>query len=278
MAYKTILAHWVDETAPEQACALAARLAGRFDGHVTAIAFGIEPNIAAYGYGAPGVGVVAGQTEEARDSALAMKKAAEAWIAHLGISGDVHTVLTTIDGLSHAMASHARYADLVVVEEPYASPRDEVSVRVVEGAIFEGSAPVLVCPKTFSEDAGRTILVAWDRSLEALHAIRGALPLLKRAERVELTLIDPDPGETGEADPGADMALVLSRHGVPVEVAQVPSAGLSIPDALRRRVMEIGADMMVMGGYSHSRLREALIGGATRDMLEAAPVPVLMAH
>lgn len=278
MSYKTILAHWADETAPEGNVGLAARLAARFDGHMTAIVFGIEPNIAAYGYGAPGTAVLTSEIEAAQDQSVQLKLAAERWIEEQGVRGDVHAAIATIDGLSHAMAGHARYCDLVVVEGPYSSARDEVSIRVLEGALFDGAAPVLVCPDTVPERTGTQIVVAWDRSLEALHAVRGAMSFLKAADRVELTMIDPAPGETGTDDPGADMALVLSRHGVAVEVAQVPSSGRSTSDALRKRVMETGADMLVMGAYSHSRLREALIGGATRDMLEAPPVPVLMAH
>ena len=278
MSYKTILAHWADESAPAHNIGLAARLAGRFDGHLTAIAFGIEPNIAAYGYGAPGVAVLSTEIEAAQDQALTLKRAAEDWIAQDGVRGDVHTAICSIDGLSHTMAAHARYCDLAVMEEPYGSERDEVSIRVLEGALFDGAAPVIVCPGHLPERVGSRIVVAWDRSLEALHAVRGALPFLKAAESVELTMIDPSVGESGEDDPGADMALLLSRHGVSVEVAQVPSTGLSTSDALRKRIMDIGADMLVMGAYSHSRLREALIGGATRDMLEAPPVPLLMAH
>jgi len=278
MAYKTILAHWCDDEAPARNVGVAARLAAQTDGHLTLIGFGIEPNIAAYAYGAPGAGVIAAQTEAAREQALGLKRAAEAWLSAEGIAGDMHAAISSIDGLSHAMSGHARYCDLVVMEEPYASPRDEVSVRVLEGALFDGSAPVLVCPKGVEGTPGRRVTIAWDRSVEALHAVRGAMPFLTGAEAVELTLIDPEPGETGEDDPGADMALVLARHGVPVTVAQVPSAGMSTGDALRKRVMETGSDLLVMGAYSHSRLREALLGGATRDMLEAAPVPVLMAH
>lgn len=278
MSYKTILAHWADDDAPVGNVGLAARLARQFDAHLTMIAFGIEPNIAAYSYGAPGAAVMTAQTEAAQEQALALKLAAEDWGAKQGMGGDVHTVISSVDGLSHAMAGHARYCDLVVMEEPYSSKRDEVSVRILEGALFEGSVPVLVCPERAPEEMGRRILIGWDRSLEALHAIRGAMGFLKAADSVELTLIDPLPSESGQDDPGADMALMLSRHGVNVTVAQVPSAGRSISDALRKRVMDIGADTMVMGAYGHSRLREALIGGPTRDMLESAPVPVLMAH
>ena len=92
MSYKTILAHWADETAPRRNVGLAAGLAGRFEGHLTAIAFGIEPNIAAYGYGAPGVAVIGTELEAAQEQALALKQAAESWIAETGVRGDAITV------------------------------------------------------------------------------------------------------------------------------------------------------------------------------------------
>ena len=279
MAYKTILAHWADANAPKTSAGLGAAMAKRFEGHLTLIAFGIEPNIAAYSYGAPGAAVISAQTEAARDQAETLHEAAQAWHENQAVNADARPALSPIPRPAPTPYSHSRYADLVVVEQPYDSPREDIAVRVTEGALFEGSAPVLICPQTAPATVGTKVIVAWDRSVEALHAIRGAMPFLKAAEKVELTLVDPMPAEAGgEEDPGADMALTLSRHGVNVEVAQIPSVGHTVGEVLRHRVTDIGADLLVMGAYGHSRLRESLIGGPTRAMLEAAPVPVLMAH
>jgi nucleotide-binding universal stress UspA family protein len=124
------------------------------------------------------------------------------------------------------------------------------------------------------------VLVAWDGSHEAARAVHDALPLLVRAERgVSLVVVDPErlAGRTGD-QPGADMAAHLARHGVRVEVATIPGAGLSVADVLLDRATDESADLIVMGGYGHARLREVVLGGTTRKILKQMTVPVLFSH
>jgi nucleotide-binding universal stress UspA family protein len=127
--------------------------------------------------------------------------------------------------------------------------------------------------------AGQRVLIAWDAGREAARAVSDALPLLKRADTVEVAVFDPERGrrEHGE-QPGADVALYLTRHGVKVSVARQSGANFVVGAQILSRAADTGADLVVMGAYGHSRVRELVLGGVTRIMLESMTVPVLMSH
>jgi nucleotide-binding universal stress UspA family protein len=109
--------------------------------------------------------------------------------------------------------------------------------------------------------------------------VREALELLAAADEVRLVLVDPVEGEKAHgAEPGADIAAYLARHGIKVVVDRVPSEGHPVADVLRRRAMDFDAEMLVMGAYGHSRFRERLLGGATRSILDDVPLPLFMAR
>jgi nucleotide-binding universal stress UspA family protein len=122
------------------------------------------------------------------------------------------------------------------------------------------------------------MLIAWNESAEAMRAIRAALPLLKKAGTVHIGIVDPSETGPERSDPGGALAVYLSRHGIKSDIQVMTRQGLTISERLAHHVTETGSDMLVMGGYGHSRFREAVLGGATRDMLENSKVPVLMAH
>jgi nucleotide-binding universal stress UspA family protein len=122
-------------------------------------------------------------------------------------------------------------------------------------------------------------MIAWDGRIESARAVRESLDLLVGAKVVELVLVDPIPNEDGHgAEPGADAATYLARHGVRVNVARLPSEGLVTASVLRRHAIDCAANLIVMGGYGHSRLRERLFGGVTKSMIDEPPVAVFMAH
>jgi nucleotide-binding universal stress UspA family protein len=139
--------------------------------------------------------------------------------------------------------------------------------------------PVLVLPQgqPIPEEPGR-IVVAWNRSPEALAAIRAALPLLIRAKAVDIAIIDPDDYGPERSDPGGALAQWLARHGVRAEISVLARTLPRVSEVLIRHLRDRQADLLVMGAYGHSRFREAILGGATRELLETAPVPVLMAR
>ena len=178
------------------------------------------------------------------------------------------------------LSLQARYADLVIIGQfDSAAGVPGLLPNFPESVVMNCVRPVLVLPSVWTFSAlPATVVVAWDGSQSATRAIMGALPLLRRAQQVSLVSFNPGerPGVHGE-QPGADMALYLSRHGVTVDV-QVRETKNEAGEALLSLCADSGAELLVMGAYGHSRFRELLLGGATREILDAMTLPVLMAH
>jgi nucleotide-binding universal stress UspA family protein len=123
------------------------------------------------------------------------------------------------------------------------------------------------------------VVIAWNSAREAARAVHDAMPLLIAAEAVTVLTIDPREGPQGHGElPGADISLHLARHGVKAQVERTVSADLPVGEVLLSRLADLGADLLVMGAYGHSRMRELLLGGATRSLLQSMTVPVLMSH
>ncbi len=181
-----------------------------------------------------------------------------------------------------AVVLSARYADLVVVgqRDPEADDDTGVTADFVDELVLAAGRPVLVLPYAGRFPVvGRNILVAWNASREAARAVTDAIPLLQKADNVQVVAFDPGKGGADHGDvPGADIGLWLARHGVKVQVAQQNGAGLDIGAQILSRAADIGADMIVMGAYGHSRMRELVMGGATRTLIQSMTVPVLMSH
>lgn len=176
----------------------------------------------------------------------------------------------------------ARYCDLTVMTQH--DPDDEHAFRaphLAADVLLQSGRPVLVLP--YAGDGvfapPRRVLVGWNASREAARALRDALPLLRGAANVEVAVFEtPEDVDLDHGDvPGADIGLWLARHGVKVEVRYVPT-GVGAGEALLSHAADMGADLIVAGGYGHSRLREAVLGGVTRTLLSSSPVPVLLSH
>ena len=175
---------------------------------------------------------------------------------------------------------HARYADLTVVgqgidlkDAPY-----DVAFLPEELALGVGR-PVLVVPRygTF-ETVGERVLIAWNGSREATRAVHDAIPLLRRATKVTVLSIDPERDTGPIGCPSADIALHLARHGSRRKPRSTVGLDIGVGDVLLSRAADLGADLIVMGAYGHSRVREMVLGGATRHILQHMTVPVLMSH
>jgi nucleotide-binding universal stress UspA family protein len=148
-----------------------------------------------------------------------------------------------------------------------------------EQVALHGARPVLVVPEAYAgAPIPGTAVIGWDGSMQAIRAIDGAMPLLQRAASVKLALVNPDTlSELHGEEPGADMALYLARHGVQVDVV-VERTRATHGDALLSLTHATGAGLLVTGAYGHSRYREWVLGGVTRELLERAPIPLLLAH
>ncbi|NKK71040.1 universal stress protein [Rhizobium leguminosarum bv. viciae] len=215
-----------------------------------------------------GIGKLAEQTRQVEEQ-----------LASSGLAFDVQDLYAEGAWADEAIAERALYVDLTLIGRRAA--RDpELFRRVVSGALFQAPAPLLLNPTDQPAKLNpHIVLVAWNSSREAARAVQQALPMLERAEQVRLVLVDPLlKTSTSGDDPGADIAAYLARHGVPVAAETVSSGGKSVQEILKQRAAEIGAELIVMGAYSHSRLRERIFGGVTRSMMETCNRPLFLSH
>ena len=175
---------------------------------------------------------------------------------------------------------HARYADMTIVGQADPDAGDGFIGELPGHLLLGVGRPILVVPYTGTfKTVGERVLVAWNASRTATRAVNDALPILQQASQVTVLTINPEGGVSGEGDvPGVDLALHLSRHGVKAEASWLKADDIGVAAMLLSRASDFQADLIVMGGYGHSRVREIVLGGATREILEAMTVPILMSH
>jgi nucleotide-binding universal stress UspA family protein len=172
------------------------------------------------------------------------------------------------------VAEHGRTADLIIAG--HAGQDGGIAMGVLEAALMESGRPVLVAPPAAPASVGRVVTIAWKGTREAAGAVSAALPFIARAERVVILTIDED-------DPAEDrsperLQRVLRWHNPAVLMHRLVREHGSVAETLLAAAMHAESDLLVMGGYGHTRLREAVFGGFTRHVLERAELPVLMAH
>lgn len=281
MAFKSILTVTTSAEAPDAVLSVAAQLALRDDGHLDVLALGIDRTQVGY-YSVGGtLAVMQLALERAETEAKDLEAAARAALDKqpVGLRWGVEGAVAQLGSLAGLVALRARFSDLVVLPRPYGPTKGSEPEAVLEAALFEGQAPVLVLPEKAPEGRiGSRVVVAWNQSREALSAVRRALPMLLKADLVNIVVIDPPAHGPERSDPGGMLCQMLVRHGVRAEVSVLARTMPRTSDVLARHLRDHNADLLVMGAYGHSRFREAIMGGATRDMLEQAGVPVLMAH
>lgn len=173
----------------------------------------------------------------------------------------------------------ARYADLTVLG-PELLATGTFKKQIVEAVLFWSGKPLLLVPQGARATLKpKRVLVAWDASLEASRAVRESLDFLVGAEEVRIVMIDPIRDELHHgAEPGADIAAYLARHGVKVTVDRLPSSNQSVATVLFQHATDTAAEMLVMGAYGHSRLRELIFGGATRSAIDDPRLSVFLAR
>ncbi|MFT5659190.1 MAG: nucleotide-binding universal stress UspA family protein [Gammaproteobacteria bacterium] len=182
--------------------------------------------------------------------------------------------------ITHYLSLHGRYFDLVIVGQSNPDWGDDAFFGVADDLIIGLGRPGLVVPYVGAEPkAPKRILVAWNASRTATRAINDALPLLKNADFVEVMSINPEKNNASEGDiPAADISLHLARHGVKATAKESHTKDLSKGDLILSHAADIGADLLVMGAYGHSRFRELVLGGVTRQLLKQMTLPVFMSH
>jgi len=279
MAYKTFLTivHSIDEAAIQ--IAAAAELSRRHDAHLDILCLGVDE--VQVGYYFAGADAVLQQTSMtlAREKADALVAEATARIATEGVRHSVDAIVSQLAILGDWVAQAARFADLVVLPPPYGEDATVENEAVIEAVLFAAGAPVLIVPPDGlpAGFCGRAI-VGWNESGEALRAARHAFPLLQQAERTEITVVDPPVRSVDRSPVGERLATLMDRHGISAAIAQLPKTVPRVADILLQRIVDHDADLLVTGAYGHSRLRESILGGATRDLMQRIRVPLLMAH
>ena len=177
------------------------------------------------------------------------------------------------------MAVQAYYADLVVIARPEAAGQAPVPSGLAESLVLSSGRPIILFPPNHTASRVRRILVGWGATREAIRAVVDALPLLARAEVVEVLIVDYEQQrERHGQKPGADIERRLSALGPQVEVQRLSSGGQAAGQLLLAQADAFGADLLGMGAYGHSTLHEWLFGGVTRTVLYAAGLPVLMSR
>ena len=184
---------------------------------------------------------------------------------------------------SEQVTLHARYSDLVIVGPPDRNVLPSSFALQPDEIVFAAGRPVILVPRQAGgASIGQRILVAWNASREATRAVNDALPLLATAAVVDIMVINPGAGHAGARshgdEPGADIASHLARHGISAEVHREQALHESVGKRLLTRAAERGADLMVLGAYGHSRLRELILGGVTQYVLDHATIPVMMSR
>lgn len=278
MSYKTILVHCDASPKASHRLGVAVELAQRHGAHLVG-AFVQEPfNSPAFIEG----GIAMDTLFAAYDKAASADREAAAAAFDKAVKGThLSTEWRKTDGyIEEDLAVQARYADLVVLGQADPESQIPTPADVPESVVLSSGRPVLVVPHIGAPaQIGKTVMLCWNASRESARAAADALPLLKAAQKVIVLVIDPHPSSDGHgAEPGADVATWLARHGVKVTVQRDVAADTQVGDVILSRAADFDADLLVMGLYGHSRVREMILGGASRTMLASMTVPVFIAH
>ena len=277
--YKTILVHIDESKRSAQRTELASRLALLHDAHLVGAALtGIQADLLPqgdYDIGFEALGTVIETLRADANGAL------DRFEASASAAGVMSIERRCVDAeAAVGICLQARYCDLVVISQTNPGallPR--LRADFTDYVVLNAPRPVLVVPAGETPATlGQRVTLAWNGSAEATRAVASALPLLQGAQQVDVVVFDADgSGALHGEDPGADLALYLARHGVPVEVTAA-TAGIDAAASLLSFAASKHADLIVMGAYGHSRFREILLGGMTRGVLAASPIPLWLSH
>jgi nucleotide-binding universal stress UspA family protein len=252
-------------------------IAETFGSHLAGIVFAYEPVIPGTVMGGvPAAVIEASRAESERAAKQAIARFDEA-ARRSGLSVETRMLDATLVGAADLFGRAARRYDLAIV--PQATPhRVGGEDLVIEAALFQSGRPVIIVP--YIQKVGLTldrVLVGWDGSRTAARAVGDALPFLTRAKAVDLIIVATERAQRDEIT-GAAMAQHLARHDIRVDVKRIVAADTDVTNTILSYAADVSADFIVMGGYGHSRLREFILGGATRGILQSMTVPVLMSH
>jgi nucleotide-binding universal stress UspA family protein len=279
MAIKDILVQVDGAKSAPARYAAAIEMAQLHGAHLTGLCLAVEPPVPATVLGMVPPEAIASQRETLRDQAETAIAQFRLAVERAGIPGEGRIIQVFDFDAVEVFVQHARHSDLVILGQqdpvdflplPQEFPADIVmaSGRPAIVMPFIGAPPLL----------GQRVLVAWDGRREASRAVHDALPILERAHAVTVLAVNPDVSSEGKREAGADISLHLARHGVKVTAARTIARETPVGDVILADIADNRIDLLVMGAYGHSRLREWILGGVTRHILKHMTVPVFMSH
>jgi nucleotide-binding universal stress UspA family protein len=278
MSYKTILVHCDTNPRLSQRLAVAVDLAQRYGAHLVGAYVQAPIDIPAF---SGGVVPMFDLYEAYEASAKAERDTAAAAFDRAIKGTHLPSEWRVVKGYpENELAIQARYADLLVVGQTDPEGESLTPTDFPESLAISTGRPTLVVPLIgVRSNAGKSVMLCWNASRESARAAAEALPFLVSADKVVVLIVDPKTSAPGHgAEPGADVAAWLARHGVKVAVQRDVAADADVGSVILSRAADHGIDLIVMGLYGHSRLREVILGGASRTLLSSMTVPVLMAH
>jgi nucleotide-binding universal stress UspA family protein len=252
-------------------------IAEAFGAHLAGIAFAYEPVIPPTVMGSIPASLIDEQRADNEKIATDALAKFDAAAKRAGVSFESRVIGASLAGAADRFGAMARRFDVSVIGQ--AEP-DKVSPEelIVEGALFGSGRPVVIVP--YIQKGGITldrVMVCWDASRNAARAIADAMPFLERAKTIDVVIVASERPKSDEL-PGADIGQHLARHGLKVEVKRIVATDTDVANTILSHAADSSADFIVMGGYGHSRLREFILGGATRGILTSMTVPALMSH
>jgi nucleotide-binding universal stress UspA family protein len=263
--------------ANDPASDFAISVADAFEAHVLGVAFVYDPVIPGSVMGGIPPEFIESQRRESENKVQQAIARFEQVAKRVGVAYETRTLNASIAGAADRLGHLARRFDLAIVGQPERE-RAAAAEVVDEGVLFDSGRPVIFVP--YIQKSGLKldrVMLCWDGSRAATRAINDAMPFLEKAKQVELVIVSSKAGKANELT-GADMGQHLARHGLKVEVKRITSPDIDVTSTILSYAADSSADMIVMGGYGHSRLREFILGGVTRGLLETMTVPTLMSH
>jgi nucleotide-binding universal stress UspA family protein len=277
MTYKTIVVHCDADKKVSNRLAVAAELADRFGSTLVAVHPRPPFEVPAFDVGINTAPLIEAYEKSAYANQVEARTAFDTAVKGRHVPAEWRVIDSFADD---ALAINARYADLLVVGQADDDEIGPTQADLPETIAIATGRPVLVVPHIGApRKPGKVVMLCWNASRESALAASEALPFLKAAERVIVLIIDPHKSSQSHgAEPGADVATWLARHGVKVTVQREPAGDTEIGNVILSRAADYDVDLIVMGVYGHSRMRELILGGASRTLLSSMTVPVLMAH
>lgn len=279
MSYKSLFTVLTEPTLVANTLENAIAMAEAHDAHLDVMCLGVDISQTGYHYAGASAIVLQESLTRAHENARSLEDHCKEILGKSSIRWATEVAVSHVADLSRHVAARARFSDISILPKPYGEDRGSALEAVTEATMFQGQTATIILPENARPlPKPERIMIAWNESAEALNAVRAAMPLLQTASHIHVTVIDPPTHGPNRSDPGGQLSQYLARHDLRIEIDILAKTLPRVSDVILRHISDMDADMLVMGAYGHSRFREALFGGATRRMLEAAPIPVLMAH